>query len=213
MKPIEFEIIRQFKEASAENPFTLDKLRQWWAEYTGLNIEGVGPTGLQYTIQHLLRMALSVMDHKEIEVFILILRKDLNYRYMWTGAPFLERETDDFHLILLSRIMSAFILTEVNKLPGYSEFLKKKEDEKTQKIIDSIEKADQIKIRKNGRAPYDVTCEVCSDKSMFVEAICDGDSDVAFGLDDLSNAQIGQNGIIILGLYTLTLYTLTPMSL
>lgn len=125
----DYKVIRLFKNwgVSAENPLTLVRLKEIWAERNGLETEDV-PTS--YITEHFLGLARGLdlfgNDYR-FNRFILDLDKQNNYKFTCSSNGYLTKDTDDFQLILLSRLDSLFSLTEVSELPGHTEFFNKKE--------------------------------------------------------------------------------------
>jgi hypothetical protein len=120
-------VIHLFKnwDVSPENPLTLVRLKEIWAERNGLEIEDVP---IDYITEHFLGLARNLdlfNNDYRFNQFILDLDKKNNYKFLCSSNGYLTKDTDDFQLILLSRLDSLFSLTEVSNLPGYKEFSNK----------------------------------------------------------------------------------------
>ena len=120
-------VISLFKnwDVSPENPLTINRLKEIWAERNGLDVEDVE---ILYITEHFLCLAwdLNLFDNDyKFREFIFDLDPKNNYKYVCSVNGYLTEETTDFQLILLSRLDSLFSLALADDLPGYREWLDK----------------------------------------------------------------------------------------
>lgn len=123
----DYKFIKIFKWAIPEDPTTPEKLKEIWAKRCNLAPQDTYLTNIN---NHLLELAhkLNLFANPYIfKEFIFHLDPLENRRFMCTSSPYLKRETNDYNLILLSRLGSLFALTEVKDLPGYRELWEKED--------------------------------------------------------------------------------------
>jgi len=120
----DFKIIKLFKSCNYTNPLTTDKIIFVWGERCWMDTVDVN---IEHVCNHFLLLAqkLGLFNVEyNLSQFIFDLRKTSNWKYVSLSNHYLDIETDDFNLILLSRLDSLFSLTDVVKLPGYAEWTK-----------------------------------------------------------------------------------------
>ena len=123
-------IIQVFKSCNGQNPATIKRFTEIWVERNDLPDDYIGSMEvIGYINEHFLFLArdlgLFENDYKFRE-FILSLDPKQNWKYLCTANGYLEKETTDFNLILLSRLDSLFSLTHVDDyLPGYRDWVVK----------------------------------------------------------------------------------------
>jgi len=115
-------IIRHFKRSTVKNPIDIDTLKGIYSDRCGMDMDYVR---LQDITEHLLDLAfeLNLLDNSyRFGEFIASLDPKHNWKYVCDVNQYKKDETD-FQMILLSRLDSLFSLTNVDKLPGYREYL------------------------------------------------------------------------------------------
>lgn len=111
----DYKLIRALKW----NKNVLGETKKVWAERCWIEDEEVD---LLYVNNRLLEIAFS-LDLVGVD-FIFNLKPDSNWQFI-SKDYFLSKEELDFDLILFSRLDSLFSLTEIDKIPGYEDFVKK----------------------------------------------------------------------------------------
>jgi len=115
-------LIKLFKN---QNDITEESIKELWAEACEFEIKYVS---ISEIASHLLDLAREIglfNNSYRFKSFIFDLNKENNWKYVCLGRPYIQRETEDFNLILLSRLDSLFRNTNVDDLPGYREFIGK----------------------------------------------------------------------------------------
>ena len=104
----------------SNNVITLDKIKKIWGKRCGLDLDYVQTKDIN---EHLLLLAknLGLFENDYVfKEFIFNLNITENWRFMYNNLKYLNKNTSEFDLILLSRLSSLFALTKVIDLPGYS---------------------------------------------------------------------------------------------
>lgn len=114
----DYRLIQLFKSCK---PYTENDVKQIWAERCGTGVEFAQ---LEFINHHLTLLAynLNLFSNEDIFTdFIYSLSPKQNWCYV-TEKSLLRIHTQDFNIILLSRLASLFSLTKVKDLPGYYEY-------------------------------------------------------------------------------------------
>lgn len=105
-------------------PYLQDNVMGIWADRCSIQMEYVKLSDVN---RHLLMLAhkLGLFETEyAFETFVFSLQPEGNWRYTSSQTPFLQTDTQDFNLIMLTRLDSLFTHTESSKLPGYSAWAK-----------------------------------------------------------------------------------------
>lgn len=111
----DYKLIRALKH----NKNVYNEAKRIWAERCSIKL---GEVDLAYINNRLLEIAFCLGLVKSD--FVLTLSSSRNWYYL-NNDYFLSEKELDFNLILFSRLDSLFSLTEINKIPGYEDFIKK----------------------------------------------------------------------------------------
>lgn len=116
----DIELIKVFKNSHSV-PVTVESLVEIWENRCALP-HNLGYGHISHVNKHLLSLAknINLFDSDYIFTkFIYDLRPECNGIFLFNGRPYLTAETNDFNLILLSRLDSLFADTLISRLPGY----------------------------------------------------------------------------------------------
>jgi hypothetical protein len=118
--------IKLFKGCNSANHVTVDKVKRIWADRCELDLEYCHIEDIN---QHFLDLAneLGLFNKDKypnrLKNFVFSLKQSENWKYTCVPLEYLNRDTTDFDLILLSRLDSLFSHTLVDDLPGYREYV------------------------------------------------------------------------------------------